>query len=169
MVRVFHPIAWYVDARWHKNQFVLAAYCIVAAMLSMGAQLLIDAMVLPKLFHGWMLVIIFGAVGANLLPYQGTLRGYIAAAKWQEDHPGKMCWPHHYPVMFPGELRFAQMVLSVLIFLILWLSTRSIGAALPGVWLLFITFAECALPVCCRRCCAVAEKKAYGAEFDRQS
>jgi hypothetical protein len=142
MARVFHPIAWYVDARWHKNQFFLAIICISLAMLVLGAQCLWDVI----FARGWVKLIVVPCVAVNIFLYQGWLNRFIAASKWQEDHPGQLAWPHHSFCVYPGELRFAQLLFCSFILAILMpvaIATRDFGAACPGLWLLLIGFGMC--------------------------
>lgn len=142
MLRVFHPIAWTVDARWHKNQFVLASWCIILAMLVLGLQMALDML----FTHGWIKLVIIPCVGVNLFLYQGWLTRFQAASKYQEDHPGRLVWPHHSFIFYPGELRFVQMLFSAFLCALLLpvaVTAHDLAVACPGLWLLLIGCGMC--------------------------
>lgn len=139
---IFHPVAWYVDARWHKNQFFLASVCIVLAMLVLGLQICINLLFMT----GWIKLIVIPCISINLFLYQGWLNRFAAARKWQDDHPGKLCFPHHSFVLYPGDARFMQMTLSLFLFAALVsvaIKMRDLALACPGIWLMLIGCGMC--------------------------
>jgi hypothetical protein len=142
MLTVFHPFAWYVDMRWHRNQFFLASICISLAMMVIGLQ-----MVLDLLFGSlWVKLIVVPCVGINLYLYQGWLNRFQKASVWQEANPGKIAMPHHSFILFPGQVRFVQMLFSVFVTLLLLplaVTKRDFAVLCPGIWLLLIGFAMC--------------------------
>ena len=142
MLSFFHPVAWYVDARWHKNQFFLASLCIIAAMLVIAGQ-----GVLNILFgHGWLRLMVIPLLGINLMLYQGWINRFAAASKLQEDHPGALALPHHSFVLYPPELRFSQILFSLFLVAMMipaaW-ALHDLAIMCPGIWLLLISFATC--------------------------
>jgi hypothetical protein len=146
MLRFFHPVAWYIDWRWHLNQFYPATWCVAAAMIIIGIQMAGDIIA-----GDWILKLVgAGALGINLFLYQGWLKRFHDAAIWQEDHPGQLAWPHHSFIYYPGQLRFAQMLFSLFLFVTLapvaFLAKTWPGivtTSLPGLWLLLLAFGQC--------------------------
>jgi hypothetical protein len=85
-------------------------------------------------------------LGVNVWLYQGWLNRFVAAAKWQEDNLGKLALPHHSFVLYPGEIRFTQILFCTFLLSILIVPAWQLGdlaVMCPGVWLLLISFSMC--------------------------
>lgn len=161
MLSFFHPVAWYVDARWHKNQFFLASVCIVLAMLVLGLQAVLDL-----LFGNWMArLIVVPLLGVNLFLYQGWLTRFQKASAWQERNPGALALPHHSFVLYPPQLRFTQVLFSLFLVAMMIPPALALGdmaIMCPGVWLLLISLGMCFAGVMPPPPGARKEKKACG-------
>lgn len=142
MVRIIMPVAHWIDWRFHRNQFDVAAWCITMAIVLLAVDAtwhVIYSFFFSKLASTFCLLV-------NSYLYSGWLKKFDAASRAQENSPGKFFIEHHYWILMPCFMRIFVVVLGIMVEYISIMAAleggmRTLMMGITGLWFFFISLA----------------------------